>query len=137
MPPIWTLLLDVMGCQAGVEPANLTTVMITDKTTTTKSYATIKLGIDAHAKWYYVARQLDGATPQPVQKMDLDDLLHFVAKQQRLAGEIHTCYEAGAFGYYLHRRNLLLTGGPEPAVGPDRRAGQRGFLWRPTGGRPP
>ena len=45
----------------------------------------IKLGIDAHAKWYYVARQLDGATPQPVQKMDLDGLLHFVAKQQRLA----------------------------------------------------
>jgi hypothetical protein len=51
------------GCQAGVEPANLTTVMITDKTTTTKSYATIKLGIDVHTKWYYVARQLDGATP--------------------------------------------------------------------------
>jgi transposase len=78
--------------------------MITDKTTPTKSYATIKLGIDAHAKWYYVARQLDGATPQPVQKMDIDGLLHFVAKQQRLAREIHTCYEAGAFGYYLHRR---------------------------------
>ena len=39
-----------MGCQAGVEPANLTTVMITDKTTSTKSCATIKLGIDAHAK---------------------------------------------------------------------------------------
>ena len=82
-----------MGCQAGVEPVNLTTVMITDNTTSTKSYATIKLGIDAHAKWYYVARQLDGATPQPVQKMDLDGLLHFVAKQQRLAREIHTCYE--------------------------------------------
>ena len=28
-----------MGCQAGVEPANLTTVMITDKTTPTKSHA--------------------------------------------------------------------------------------------------
>jgi transposase len=51
-----------------------------------------------------VARQLDGATPQPVQKMDLDGLLHFVAKQQKLAGEVHTCYEAGAFGYYLHRK---------------------------------
>ncbi len=53
-----------MGCQAGVESANLTTVMNTDNTTSTKSYDTIKLGIDAHAKWYYVARQLDGATPQ-------------------------------------------------------------------------
>ena len=31
----------------------------------TKSFQSIKLGIDAHAKWYYVARQVDGATPQP------------------------------------------------------------------------
>lgn len=38
----------------------------------TESYESIKLGIDAHAKWYYVARQLDGATPQPVQKMDFE-----------------------------------------------------------------
>ena len=62
--------------------------MITRQSITTKSCATIKLGIDPHAKWYYVARQLDGATPQPVQKMDLDGLLHFVAKQQRLAREV-------------------------------------------------
>ena len=68
----------------GCVPANLTTIIIRDKTTSSKSYATIKLGIDAQAKWYYVARQVDGATPQPVQKMDLDGLLHFVAKQQRL-----------------------------------------------------
>ena len=32
---------------------------------TAKSYESIKLGIDAHAKWYYVSRQLDGATPHP------------------------------------------------------------------------
>lgn len=49
------------------------------KTTTesnpTEVHATIKLGIDAHAKWFYVARQLDGATPQLVQKMTIDGLL--------------------------------------------------------------
>jgi len=84
-----------MGCQAGVEAAKLTTVMNDKKTESTKSYDTIKLGIDAHSKWYYVARQLDGATPQPVQKMEIDGLLHFVAKQQNLADEVHTCYEAG------------------------------------------
>jgi hypothetical protein len=67
-------------------------------------HATIKLGIDAHAKWYYVARQIDGATPQPVQKMTFDGLLHSVAKQQRLAREVFTCYEAGAFGFHLHRK---------------------------------
>lgn len=26
--------------------------------------------------------------------MELDGLLHFVAKQQKLAGEVHTCYES-------------------------------------------
>ncbi len=64
------------------------------KTEATKSYETIKLGIDAHSKWYYVARQLDGATPQPVQKMEIDGLLHFVSKQQGLSREVHTCYES-------------------------------------------
>ena len=63
-----------MGCQAGVEAANLTNMMTDDRTKTTKSFDTIKLGIDAHAKWYYVARQLDGATPQPVQKMTFEAL---------------------------------------------------------------
>ncbi len=73
----------------------------------TETCETIKLGIDAHAKWYYVGRQVDGATPQPVQKMSLEGLLRFVAKQQRLAREVFTCYEAGPFGYHLHRQ---LTG---------------------------
>jgi len=40
-----------MGCQAGVKSANLTTIMTEDKTKATKTYDTIKLGIDAHAKW--------------------------------------------------------------------------------------
>lgn len=44
------------GCQAGVEPANLTTDMKHYKITGTESYESIKLEIDAHAKWYYVAR---------------------------------------------------------------------------------
>jgi hypothetical protein len=44
--------------------------------TITESYASIKLGIDAHAKWYYVARQLDGTTPQPVRKMTFDGRHH-------------------------------------------------------------
>lgn len=60
----------------------------------TETHETIKLGIDAHAKWYYVGRQVDGATPQPVQKMSYEGLLRFVAKQKRLAREVYTCYEA-------------------------------------------
>ena len=67
-----------------------------------EQYETIKLGIDAHAKWYYVSRQVDGATPQPVQKMTFEELLLFVARQQKLAGKVCTCYEAGPFGYHRH-----------------------------------
>ena len=40
--------------------------------------------------------------------MGLDGLLHFVTKQQGLAREVHTCYEAGAFGYYLHRKLVAM-----------------------------
>jgi hypothetical protein len=68
----------------------------------TELHATIKLGIDAHAKWFYVARQVDGATPQPVQKLTFDGLLCFVSKQQWLARQVFTCYKAGALGYCLH-----------------------------------
>jgi transposase len=75
----------------------------------TETCQSIKFGIDAHAKWFCVGRQLDGATPQPVQKMTFDGLLRFVAKQQGLAREVYTCYEAGAFGYHLHR-NLTAMG---------------------------
>ena len=70
----------------------------------TDTCETIKLGIDARAKCYYVGRQIDGATPQPIQKMTFERLLRFVAKQQRLTLEVFTCYEAGPFGHQLHRQ---------------------------------
>lgn len=69
----------------------------------TELHATIKLGTDARAEWFYVARQLGGATPQPVRKMTPDGLLRFVATPQRIAREVLTCHEAGAFGYHPHR----------------------------------
>lgn len=40
--------------------------------------------------------------------MDFEGLLHFVATQMRMAREVHTCYEAGAFGYHLHHRLTAL-----------------------------
>ena len=74
------------------------------KSNPTETCESIKLGIDAPAKWYFVGRQVDGATPQPVQKMTFEGLLCFVAKQKRLAKDVFTCYEAGPFGYHLHRQ---------------------------------
>ena len=102
------MMLGGMGCQAGVGATNLTTAINENKLDTTKLYDTIKLGIDAHAMRYDVAQRLDWATPQTVLKMDLDALLHFVVKQQGLAGEVHTCHEAGAFGCHLHRKLEVL-----------------------------
>ncbi len=60
------------GCQVGVETPSLQRMKTTNQSNPTELYATIKLGIDAHAKWFYVARQLDGATPRPVQKMTFE-----------------------------------------------------------------
>ena len=85
-----------MGCQAGVGPSKLTTTMIKLNTDSTDGFESIKLGIDAHAKGYYVARQLDGATPQPVQKMTFSGLLRFVGKQTGLCRNLYTCYEGRA-----------------------------------------
>jgi len=44
----------------------------------------ILLGIDAHLTKYVVARQFDGATPQPAQRFEEEALLKWVQKQLRL-----------------------------------------------------
>jgi transposase len=71
-------------------------------------YTRIKLGVDVHADSYRVVRQIDNATPQPAQKMTPQAFLVFARKQLALAHEVHCCYEAGPFGYTLHRRLLAL-----------------------------
>jgi transposase len=62
------------------------------------------LGIDVHADSYRVVRQVDHATPQPAQKFSPEGFLSWVKKQLELAEEVHSCYEAGPFGYGLHRQ---------------------------------
>lgn len=68
----------------------------------------IKLAIDVHAKFHMVARQVDNAVAQPPQKFDESGLLKFIAKQKTLARRVVCCYEAGCFGYGLHRRITAL-----------------------------
>jgi transposase len=68
----------------------------------------IKLGIDVHADSYRVVRQLDNAAPQPAQKFTPVDFLLWAAKQLTQAGQVHSCYEAGPFGYGLHRALLKM-----------------------------
>lgn len=64
----------------------------------------IKLGLDVHADSYVVVRQLDGQNPQPPQKFAPTEFLDWVRTQLTLAVSVHSCYEAGAFGYGLHRQ---------------------------------
>ena len=62
----------------------------------TASYESIKLDIDAHARDSWVSRQVDGATPQPLQKMTAEEFMLFVVKQQKLTGHMLTGDEADA-----------------------------------------
>jgi transposase len=68
----------------------------------------IKLGIDVHAKDYWVVRQVDEIVAQPAQRFNLEGLLGFVRRQVAEAQAVHSCYEAGPFGYVLHRRLTAL-----------------------------
>lgn len=63
----------------------------------------IKLGIDVHADSYRVVRQIENASPQPAQKFSPADFLVWARKQLDQAEEVFSCYEAGPFGYGLHR----------------------------------
>lgn len=69
---------------------------------------TIKLGLDVHADTIVVVRILDHSAPQPAQKFSPARFLVWVKTQVALAGKVHSCYEAGPFGYGLHRQLLAL-----------------------------
>jgi transposase len=68
----------------------------------------IKLGIDVHADSYVVVRQVDQAAAQPAQRFALAGLLGFVRRQMASAQAVYSCYEAGPFGYVLHRQLTSL-----------------------------
>jgi transposase len=83
----------------------------THKTTSTQTAVKakcVKLGIDVHADSYRVVRQLDHATPQPAQKFTPKEFLSWAKKQLEQAEAVHSCYEAGPFGYGLHRALIAL-----------------------------
>lgn len=69
---------------------------------------------------------LDHATPQPPQRFTPEKFLAWIPSQLKLARAIHSCYEAGPFGYGLHRallklgvRNLVI----QPVCLDERRTG--------------
>ena len=64
----------------------------------------ILLGLDVHTDSIKVVRQIDGAMQHPGQKFSPTGLLEWVARQKQQAEAVWTCYEAGPFGYVLHRQ---------------------------------
>lgn len=70
----------------------------------TQKAAVVKLGLDVHKRTVTVARQIDGARPQPPQKMTWDAFWRWLARQQERAEIVWCCYEAGCLGYGLHRK---------------------------------
>src|SRR5947207_7701145 len=73
-----------------------------------KKYQTIKLGLDVHADTIVVVRILDHSAPQPAQKFTPAKFKEWVKTRLRLAAAVHSCYEAGPFGYGLHRYLVQL-----------------------------
>jgi transposase len=73
-----------------------------------KAHRLIKLGVDVHLREYVVARQVDGLAPQSAQRFSPEAFIAWAAKQVQQADVVHCCYEAGPFGFGLHRRLLGL-----------------------------
>jgi transposase len=73
-----------------------------------KPHRLIKLGVDVHLREYVVARQIDGTAPQSAQCFSPDAFVAWVAKQVQISDVVHCCYEAGPFGFALHRRLVRL-----------------------------
>jgi transposase len=69
---------------------------------------TIKLGLDVHADTIVVVRILDHSSPQPAQKFRPARFREWVKSQLAQASQVHSCYEAGPFGYGLHRELVAL-----------------------------
>lgn len=69
---------------------------------------TLKLGLDVHAESIVVVRLLDHSAPQPAQKFTPAKFREWIKTQLPLAEAVHSCYEAGPFGYGLHRELVAL-----------------------------
>jgi transposase len=69
---------------------------------------TLKLALDMHLAWHVVAMQYDGAATKPPQRFTPKDFLKWVQRQVAQRWAIVSCYEAGPFGYTLHRQLTAL-----------------------------
>jgi transposase len=64
----------------------------------------LKLALDVHLRQHVVAMQYDGSSPKPPQRFSPEAFLAWVTKQVAQGWQVVSCYEAGPFGYVLHRQ---------------------------------
>lgn len=92
---------------AMTEPTSNTSEVRADQVASKKPQ-TLKLGLDVHADSIVVVRILEHSAPQPAQKFTPAKFLEWAKTQLSLAESVHSCYEAGPFGYGLHRALIEL-----------------------------
>jgi len=64
----------------------------------------LKLALDVHLHQHVVAMQYDDSSPKPPQRFTPEKFLAWVKKQLGQGWQVVSCYEAGPFGYVLHRQ---------------------------------
>jgi len=85
-----------------------------NETTTTPNPAStqpkplLKVALDVHLQWHVVALQVDGSSPKPPRRFKPVDFLKWIQQQVAAGYRVVTCYEAGPFGYTLHRQLTAL-----------------------------
>jgi transposase len=86
--------------------------ILTDKDytvlTSTQSKPLLKVAVDVHLSRYVCAIQEDGSHPKPAQGFAPADFLKWIKKKLGEGWQIVSCYEAGPFGYVLHRQLSAL-----------------------------
>ena len=68
----------------------------------------IKHGIDIHKREYVVVEQVDGLSTKSPQRFSPEGFLEWIAKLKRSSDRIVSCYEAGCFGFILHRKLISM-----------------------------
>jgi transposase len=79
----------------------------------------VKLGLDVHVAQITVCRQFDGRLPQPAQQLGWSEVIALVKDLRTQGHTVLSCYEAGPFGYGLHRQ-LTALGVTNYVVAPQR-----------------
>lgn len=74
----------------------------------TPRYELILLGADTHAQQYTFGRKIDQLPAQPPQKLSPEAFGEFLKKQRSLAKRVVLLYEAGPYGFALHRQATAL-----------------------------